>query len=201
MRVNRSWCGALLCGLLIAACAHVSGYRAQPQPDGSYRLDCRDHLTRCLTALEEVCRQGYEIVQAHEDVRYAGPREFIEPTITSVAIARCRTPAPVLGGKPAPRGARFPRRVAPPTRGDARPAAHLLSRRDSGLRRPGGVQGRAAVPPRRRGFRAVRLRRRRRPRRARRGDTGAPLASDGEIRKARRRDRRPDRIEPERDRA
>ena len=100
--MNRPWCGALLCGLLITACAHVSGYRAQPQPDGSYRLDCRDHLTRCLTALEEVCRQGYEIVQAREDVRYAGPREFTEPTIASVASARCRTPAPVLGGKPPP---------------------------------------------------------------------------------------------------
>ena len=102
MRVNRPWCGALLCGLLIAACAHLPRYRAQPQADGSYRLDCRDHLTQCLTALEEVCRQGYEIVQAHEVVRYAGPREFTEPTITGVVSARCRTPAPLLGGKPAP---------------------------------------------------------------------------------------------------
>jgi hypothetical protein len=102
MRVNQLGRGARLCGLLLfAACAHVSGYQAKPQPDGSYRVDCRLHLTRCLNALEEVCGQGYEIVQAHEDVRYAGPREFNEPSVTSVVIARCRTQEPVFGGQPA----------------------------------------------------------------------------------------------------
>ena len=81
IRIGR---GALLCCLLAAACGHVSGYSAKLQPDGSYRIDCTNHLTRCLNAIEEVCAQGYEIVQAHEDVRYAGPREFNEASISSV---------------------------------------------------------------------------------------------------------------------
>jgi hypothetical protein len=100
--VNRLGRGALLCGLLIAACGHIRGYQAQPQPDGGYRVDCRDRLTRCLTAMEEVCLQGYEIVQAHEEVRYVGPREFNEPNVSSFVIARCRTQEAVFGGKTRP---------------------------------------------------------------------------------------------------
>ena len=96
IRIGR---GALLCCLLAAACGHVSGYSAKLQPDGSYRIDCTNHLTRCLNAIEEVCAQGYEIVQAHEDVRYAGPREFNEASISSVVVARCRTQEPVFGRK------------------------------------------------------------------------------------------------------
>lgn len=113
MRVNRLGRGALLCGLLIAACGHISGYQAKPQPDGSYRVDCRLHLTRCLNALEEVCRHGYEIVQAHEDVGYAGPREFNEPSVTSVVIARCRNQEPLFGGQAATAPAAAPPATAP----------------------------------------------------------------------------------------
>ena len=124
MRVNQLGRGALLCGFLFAACAHVSGYQAKPQPDGSYRVDCRLHLTRCLTALEEVCRHGYEIVQAHEDVRYAGPQEFNEPNVTSFVIARCRSQEPVFGRQAAtaPATAQPPSAPAPGGPADAAPA-------------------------------------------------------------------------------
>ena len=100
MRVNRPRYGALLCGLVLASCASTSRVQRQVQPDGSYRLDCQVALTQCLVAVEEVCQQGYELVQAHQDVRVAGPRELTEPTVTSEAIARCRTDPPVFGGQP-----------------------------------------------------------------------------------------------------
>ena len=98
MRVNRVGYSALLCGLLAAACASASRVQRQALPDGSYRLDCRISLGQCLTAVEEVCPQGYEIVRGHQDVRIAGPREITEPTVSGEVVARCRTEQGLFGG-------------------------------------------------------------------------------------------------------
>jgi hypothetical protein len=88
MGVKR-WHGVSLMCLAAAACAHGSIER-RAQPDGSYRVDCKGSLTRCLTAVEEVCRQGYEVIEAREDVRYLGPIEPNEPIVTSEVVARCK---------------------------------------------------------------------------------------------------------------
>jgi len=102
MRVNRLGRGALLCGLLnglmLAGCVHSSQVLRQAQPDGSYRVECTARLRQCLTAIEEVCPKGYDVVQAREDVQYRGPIEPNEPTLKSEVIARCRTDGPAVGG-------------------------------------------------------------------------------------------------------
>ena len=140
--MNRIGRGALLCGLLLAACTHFRGYRAEPQPDGSYRLECRERLTRCLVAMEEVCAQGYGIVEAHEDLRYAGPREFNEPNITTVVIARCRTQEPVFG-KTAPKtAAATPAPAAPAeTQSPAAPARTCFPGATQACVGPGACKG------------------------------------------------------------
>jgi hypothetical protein len=89
---------ALLCGLLAVACAHTSPVKRKAQPDGTYRADCGVSLARCLTTIEEVCPRGYDIVQAGETVRFAGPRELNVPDVTSEVIARCRPDSPMFGG-------------------------------------------------------------------------------------------------------
>jgi len=100
--VNRFGRGALLygllTGLLFAGCGHPSQVLRQAQTDGSYRVDCNGRLRQCLTAIEEVCPKGYDVVQAREDVRYRGPIEPNEPTVNSEVIARCRTDGPTFGG-------------------------------------------------------------------------------------------------------
>ena len=84
---------------MLAACAHASTIERQAQPDGSYRVVCSGRLTQCLLAIDEVCAKGYDVLQAHQDVRYAGPIEPNEPTVKSEVVARCRTDAPVFGGE------------------------------------------------------------------------------------------------------
>jgi hypothetical protein len=100
MRVNRLGRGALLGGLLLlAGCMHSSQIQRQALPDGSYRVDCGGgRLRQCLTAIEEVCPKGYDVVQASEDVRYRGPIEPNEPYVKSEVIARCRTDEIMPGG-------------------------------------------------------------------------------------------------------
>jgi hypothetical protein len=107
--VNRLGRGAFLCGLhglLTLACGHTAAIQRQALPDGRYRVDCTLPLVQCLQAIEEVCKQGgYEIVQAHEDRRLAGPRDYHEPTFSSQVIARCRQEPAMFRGSPAPTGA------------------------------------------------------------------------------------------------
>ena len=95
--LSASSCG-LLIGLLFAGCVHSSPIQRQAQPDGVYRVDCTARLRQCLTAIEEVCPKGYDVVQAHEDVNYRGPIEPNEPTVKSDVIARCKTDGPIVGG-------------------------------------------------------------------------------------------------------
>src|SRR5262245_17486916 len=84
--------------MLGLACAHSSRIERKALDDGSYLVVCKEPLTRCQTAIEEVCHDGYEIVRAHEDRAYAGPREYSEPAITSEVVGRCRSAAPLFGG-------------------------------------------------------------------------------------------------------
>jgi hypothetical protein len=91
---------------LTLACGHTAAIQRQALPDGRYRVDCTLPLVQCLQAIEEVCRQGgYEIVQAHEDRRVPGPRDYHEPTFTSQVIARCRQEPALFGGRPSSTGA------------------------------------------------------------------------------------------------
>ena len=93
----------LLCGTLTLACRHTAGIERRAQDDGSYRADCRYPLARCLTAIEEVCASGYDVVQARENRILAGPQEPNEPTVTSEVVARCRTTSSLWGGSEKPR--------------------------------------------------------------------------------------------------
>ena len=78
--------------LLALACSHMSRIEPQKQSDGSYRVDCKEPLARCLTALEGACPQGYEVLHAHENRQLYGPDAYNQPVVTSNAVARCRKP-------------------------------------------------------------------------------------------------------------
>ena len=93
MRVNRLWHGAVLCALLLAvACSHLSRIEPRKQEDGSYRVDCKDPLARCLTAFDGACPHGYEILHAREHRKFYGPDAYNQPVVSSEAVARCRKP-------------------------------------------------------------------------------------------------------------
>lgn len=83
--------------VLVSACGHSSGVERHAEADGTYRIDCRQPLQRCLGSLEEVCSQGYEILRAREEKRFYGPNEINEPSLTSYAVARCTSPASLFG--------------------------------------------------------------------------------------------------------
>jgi len=83
--------------VLVCACGHSSGVERHAEGDGTYRIDCRQPLQRCLSSLEEVCTQGYEILRAREEKRFYGPNEINEPSLTSYAVARCTSPASLFG--------------------------------------------------------------------------------------------------------
>ena len=115
MRVNRFSYGALLCGMVTLACSHTSGVERRKQEDGSYRVDCKQQpLARCLTAIEEVCEDGYEILRANEARRFVGPREINEPIVSSEVVARCGGPTRVFGEVEKPN--------APATQGTSSPS-------------------------------------------------------------------------------
>jgi hypothetical protein len=78
--------------MLISACAHTSSSEPKKEQDGSYRIDCKASLARCLIAIEKVCGQGYELIHAQEDRRFYGPDAYNQAIVTSEAIARCRKP-------------------------------------------------------------------------------------------------------------
>jgi hypothetical protein len=92
--------GVFLVAVLALGCSHMSGIDRRKQEDGSYRVSCKEPLTRCLTAIEEVCGQtGYEIVQAKEDRSSSGPKVLGErELVISEAVARCRQQRPLFGG-------------------------------------------------------------------------------------------------------
>jgi len=83
--------------VLASACGHSSGVERHAEADGTYRIDCRQPLERCLGSLEEVCSQGYEILRAREEKRFYGPNEINEPLLTSYAVARCTSPTSLFG--------------------------------------------------------------------------------------------------------
>jgi hypothetical protein len=119
----------LLAVFVAAACASSSGIERKAQPDGSYRVDCRQPLTRCLTAIEEVCGAGYSVVQAREERRYLGPREINAPYVSSVVVARCGAQGGATTAstsEPAPAAASSggePSGPSPSTRGGCFPGA------------------------------------------------------------------------------
>jgi len=83
--------------VLVSACAHSNGVERHAEADGTYRIDCRQPLERCLGSLVEVCSQGYEILRAREEKRFYGPNDRNEPSLTSYAVARCSSPASMFG--------------------------------------------------------------------------------------------------------
>ena len=83
--------------VLVSACGHTGGVERHAEADGTYRIDCRQPLERCLGSLEEVCSQGYEILRAREQKRFYGPNEINEPSLTSYAVARCTSPTSLFG--------------------------------------------------------------------------------------------------------
>jgi hypothetical protein len=75
----------------------------QKQADGSYRLDCKEPLAKCLAVIEQVCADGYELLRAHENRRFYGPNEYNQPVVTSEVVARCGKPGQTTA-EPAARG-------------------------------------------------------------------------------------------------
>ena len=83
------------------------------QEDGSYRVECKHPLSRCLTAIEEICGEGYDVLRAQEARRLIGPREINEPIVNSEVVARCKGPNRLFGdaakpGAPAAQGTSGP---------------------------------------------------------------------------------------------
>jgi hypothetical protein len=70
----------------------MSRIEPRKQEDGSYRVDCKEPLARCVTAFEGTCPHGYELLQGHEYKQFYGPDAFNQPVVTSEAVARCRKP-------------------------------------------------------------------------------------------------------------
>ena len=56
-----------MCAVVALACGHTSPAEPRKLEDGSYRVDCREPLTRCLAAFERPCPDGFDIVRAHEN--------------------------------------------------------------------------------------------------------------------------------------
>jgi hypothetical protein len=79
----------------------MSPIEPRKQEDGSYRVDCKQPLARCLAGFERPCPQGYEIVSARENRQFYGPDAYNQPVVDSEAVARCRKPGQPAAAPPA----------------------------------------------------------------------------------------------------
>ena len=122
-------------GLVLAAeltaCAVVAP-AVSKLPDGSYRITCKDTLSTCLGAFENICDwHGYDVISASEQKRRADLRDVPDVTVTSEAQVRCKPGELLFGNSPAPAAlpAPTPAPAAEPPRPTA-PAAeppHLMA--------------------------------------------------------------------------
>ena len=109
--LQRSLASTLI--LLALACAHDAPDRRR-LADGSYRLECEVELSKCLAKVEEVCGDhGYDVVQAKEERRRAGPIEMQGEHVVSDAVVRCRRPDALLSDPTGPAASAGPGAPAP----------------------------------------------------------------------------------------
>lgn len=92
--INRHWLAALL---LLGSCASMSRPKAEPLPDGTYRVACDKALADCLSPFDK-CHHGFDVVRASESRHRRGPEPLPAEYFESEAILRCRQPSRLLGG-------------------------------------------------------------------------------------------------------
>jgi hypothetical protein len=111
--VVRTSVALLIAIVSAAACASQPAGRTA-LPDGSFKIECRKGLAACLTDLtKDICQEyGYEVLKGQEVVKRYGVEPVNSVLVTSDAVVRCRSPAALIGGTPAPTptasGARAP---------------------------------------------------------------------------------------------
>jgi hypothetical protein len=91
--------GLALIALTAAAwsCSPFTG-ALQPQGDGTYRLECKDLLSRCLRQVEERCSNyGYDILSASQQINRYGPEQLQTETFGSHAVVKCRGANALIG--------------------------------------------------------------------------------------------------------
>jgi hypothetical protein len=76
---------------LYGACALLRSTKPESLPDGTYRLTCKTALDACLTSLDTICHDGYEVIHASEKRERKGPPPVDQLYLSSEAVIRCRT--------------------------------------------------------------------------------------------------------------
>jgi hypothetical protein len=98
----------------LAGCAGVAP-AVHKLPDGSYRIACKDTLSSCLGAFENICDwHGYDVISASERKLRGDLRDVPDVTVTSEAQVRCKPGEPIFGSSPAPAPVVAPAPTPPP---------------------------------------------------------------------------------------
>lgn len=98
----------------IVSCASFQNAERKRLPDGSYELTCRSRLSLCLVEMQDSCTDaGYDVLDASEERKRAGPPTAEVETIRSRARIRCRKATAVFGS-PEPEAPPIPSSAAPP---------------------------------------------------------------------------------------
>src|SRR5262245_53389636 len=98
---------------LLGGCASMwSSGTTERLPDGTYRLECKSSLARCLERAEDACHGArYQVLRAADERDYYGPEEAKSEVRSSSATIRCGSMGrPLFGGsdEPAPAPAAAP---------------------------------------------------------------------------------------------
>jgi hypothetical protein len=81
----------------ISACS-LRNIERETLPDGTHRLTCRTRLSLCLVEVQDACTDaGYDVLEAHEERKRAGPNTAEIEIVRSEARIRCRKTTAVFG--------------------------------------------------------------------------------------------------------
>jgi hypothetical protein len=106
----------------VLACSSLKNVEKRTLPDGSYELTCRTRLSLCLVEMQDSCTEaGYDVVDAFEERKRAGPHNNEVETVRSHARVRCRKVIAVFGGEPEPVAPPVPPSAAAPAPAAPRP--------------------------------------------------------------------------------
>jgi hypothetical protein len=91
------WLGAILVIGLSHSCASFRSPAPEALPDGNYRISCKKPLATCLSSLDSVCKDGYQIVRATEDRKRKGAYPAVYEFVESEAVISCRQAESLAG--------------------------------------------------------------------------------------------------------
>jgi hypothetical protein len=105
----------------ISACS-LRNIERETMPDGTHRLTCHARLSLCLVEVQDACAEaGYDVLEAHEERKRAGPMPLETEIIRSQARIRCRKMTAVFGDsadeaetRPPPSSSAAPPSSSPP---------------------------------------------------------------------------------------